>query len=82
MTELLGEYANDVKEIIGDKKGKLVYAGGDDILAFVNLSYLFDVLKCFRERFPKFEKIKSVELEDKKSSPLALFQKRGRAYDS
>ena len=32
-------------------KGKVVYAGGDDFLAFVNLNYLFDVMKELREAY-------------------------------
>jgi CRISPR-associated protein Cmr2 len=33
------------------KKGRTVYAGGDDYLGFVNLHYLFDALKGLREMF-------------------------------
>lgn len=33
------------------KRGRTVYAGGDDYLGFVNLHYLFDVLKALREMF-------------------------------
>ncbi|MFN4298830.1 MAG: type III-B CRISPR-associated protein Cas10/Cmr2 [Thermaurantimonas sp.] len=33
------------------KKGRTVYAGGDDYLGFVNLHYLFEVIKHLREQF-------------------------------
>lgn len=35
------------------QKGKTVYAGGDDYLGFVNLYYLFEVLKHLRHQFKK-----------------------------
>jgi CRISPR-associated protein Cmr2 len=45
MSETLGEYGSNLKTYIdGNNRGKVVYNGGDDILAFVNLSHLFDVL--------------------------------------
>jgi CRISPR-associated protein Cmr2 len=33
------------------KKGRTVYAGGDDYLGFINLHYLFEVMKHLREQF-------------------------------
>ncbi|MDQ7032455.1 MAG: type III-B CRISPR-associated protein Cas10/Cmr2 [Desulfonauticus sp.] len=55
LSELLGEYTQSVNSIITKHKGRLVYAGGDDIMAFVNLNYLFKILKELRKKFPKFE---------------------------
>lgn len=42
------ELKNEDLEI---KKGRTVYAGGDDYLGFINLHYLFEVLKHLREQF-------------------------------
>jgi CRISPR-associated protein Cmr2 len=68
MSKELGNYAkslgnnskddnenNNKDNRIIEPKGKLVYAGGDDVMAFVNLKHLFDVLIKLREKFPKFE---------------------------
>lgn len=67
LTELLGTYSDNVeKSIIKSPRGKLVYAGGDDVLAFINLNHLFPVLNELREKFPEFEKIVSVK--DNKTS--------------
>lgn len=66
-TEKLGTYSDNVeKSIIKSPRGKLVYAGGDDVLAFINLNHLFPVLNELREKFPEFEKIVSVK--DNKTS--------------
>lgn len=50
---------NDKDNRIIEPKGKLVYAGGDDVMTFANLGYLFNVLENLREKFPKFEKMKN-----------------------
>jgi CRISPR-associated protein Cmr2 len=73
MSEKLGKYADQVKkEIFKDNEGALIYAGGDDVLAFVNLNHLTDVLKKLRQDFPKFEDIsvdgKKVVKENQKST--------------
>jgi CRISPR-associated protein Cmr2 len=57
MSEKLGKYANEVSKIIKEPCGKLVYAGGDDALAFVNLEHLLYVLYDLRREFPKFEEL-------------------------
>ncbi len=68
LTQKLGSYSDDVeKSIIKLPRGKLVYAGGDDVLAFINLNHLFPVLNELREKFPEFEKIKPV-LDNKTST--------------
>jgi len=51
LTEALGNFAEETKKIVTDEKGKIVYAGGEDFLAFINLNYLFDVLITLREKF-------------------------------
>jgi len=47
---------SEVKEIVENNHyGKVVYAGGDDVLAFVPLIDIFDVMKELRETFSKEE---------------------------
>lgn len=41
----------DGKGIDNTQKGRTVYAGGDDYLGFINLHYLFDVMKHLRWEF-------------------------------
>lgn len=56
MTEELGNYAIDVRiNHIKNDVGKLVYAGGDDVLTFVNLEYLFQVVCKLFDQFPTLE---------------------------
>jgi len=57
ISEKLSSFAQSVKDIIKEPKGKLVYAGGDDVLAFVNLNHLLSVMKKLRSEFPEFEEI-------------------------
>jgi CRISPR-associated protein Cmr2 len=54
MSKKLGDYAESVSEIITKEAGKVVYAGGDDVLAFVNLDFLLPVLNQLRLDFPNF----------------------------
>lgn len=54
LSKLLGKFANDIgKDYLKEPKGRVVYAGGEDFLAFVNLVHLFDVMKELRQRFKK-----------------------------
>lgn len=50
----LFKYAKNVQEIIKDS-GRVVYSGGDDTLAFVNLNDLLNILNELRHEYPKFE---------------------------
>ena len=56
LSQLLAEFAKESKKIV-DKAGQTIYAGGDDFLGFVNLSYLFEVIidiqKAFEETVKK-----------------------------
>lgn len=54
-SERFGDYAEKVKNEIKEKKGRLVYAGGDDLLAFINLKHLFPVLESLKDNFPTLE---------------------------
>ena len=58
VTKKLSEFADNVEEIITGPNGILVYAGGDDVLAFTNLTHLFEIMKELRETFPELEKSK------------------------
>ena len=55
MSEALLNYAKKMKDTIKPPNGALIYAGGDDVMAFVNLSRLFDVLNVLCDEFPRFE---------------------------
>lgn len=43
-SRLLTEFARKVTEIVKFPQGKVVYAGGDDCLALINLNHLYNVL--------------------------------------
>lgn len=57
MSVKLSRYADLINRSIAPPGGKVIYAGGDDILAFANINHLMDVLKTIRMEFPKFEDI-------------------------
>lgn len=77
LTKELGSYAECVdgekseNGIIKEPRGKLVYAGGDDVLAFVNLNHLLPVMKELRTNFPVFEEFGFEIKDNKKSSASA-----------
>ncbi|OOC46913.1 type III-B CRISPR-associated protein Cas10/Cmr2 [Thermosipho sp. 1223] len=71
LSKKLGEYTDKTKEII-EGKGKLVYAGGDDVLSFVNIDHLLFVMKNLRDFFPKFEEIKNVKNRNKSSASMGV----------
>lgn len=72
LTHSLGEYARHSYEILKPPRGQLVYAGGDDLLGFVNLNYLPDVLSELRSRFPAFEQLAQVSPNKKSSASMGL----------
>jgi len=51
LSTLLKDYANWAKGYLQKPFGYTIYTGGDDFLGFVNLSYLFIVLKELRIKF-------------------------------
>lgn len=55
ISKQLIDYNSKVASIITEPRGKIVYSGGDDVLAFVNLNYLFYVLNELRQEFPQFD---------------------------
>ncbi|SHF38179.1 CRISPR-associated protein Cmr2 [Thermoanaerobacter uzonensis DSM 18761] len=53
-----------VKKIVEEEHlGKVVYAGGDDILAFVNVEELFDVMRKLRASFSGNVRVENDEIE-------------------
>jgi len=53
-----------VKKIVEEEHlGKLIYAGGDDVLAFVNLKDLFDVMEKLRWAFSGYIKLDQEKIE-------------------
>ncbi len=48
---LLSKFSEWVNQNIGEYEGKVVYAGGDDFLGFINLTCLFRVMKKLRLAF-------------------------------
>lgn len=67
LTKALGEFASATQNIETENKGKVVYAGGEDFLAFVNLNHLYAVLNDLRKKFNAIVNngIKEFILEDK-----------------
>ncbi|HMW06628.1 MAG TPA: type III-B CRISPR-associated protein Cas10/Cmr2 [Leptospiraceae bacterium] len=53
LSECLGNFAKDCKDFLKNPNGRSVYAGGDDFLGFINLSYLIKSLNYFYESFDK-----------------------------
>lgn len=56
LSSLFGDFAKFAREYVDGKKsyiekGQTVYAGGDDFLGLINLSYLFDVLNVLHKKF-------------------------------
>lgn len=61
LSKALGDYADKVESIIQEPKGKLVYAGGDDVMAFENLEHLFGILTNLSTKFPNLKEIKDFD---------------------
>lgn len=78
LSKKLGNYAATVdgkesKNGIKNPYGNLVYAGGDDVLAFINLNHLFPVMKGLRKEFPKFEGFEfEIKGNNKSSSSVGI----------
>ena len=57
-SQMLNGYIVDVQRIVEHEHlGKLLYAGGDDLLALANLQDLFMVLRELRQKFPPLRNI-------------------------
>ncbi|MEO0260679.1 MAG: type III-B CRISPR-associated protein Cas10/Cmr2, partial [candidate division WOR-3 bacterium] len=68
-----------VRKIVEEEHlGKLVYAGGDDVLAFVNLKDLFDVMQKLRWAFSGQIKFENGEIKVDLSNKTGFVEKDGR----
>lgn len=61
LSKQLGVFADEVKKILVEPKGKVVYAGGEDFLGFVTLDYLFEIMG---EMYIKFNQIVNNNLKE------------------
>ncbi|MEO0295465.1 MAG: type III-B CRISPR-associated protein Cas10/Cmr2, partial [candidate division WOR-3 bacterium] len=68
-----------VRKIVEEEHlGKLVYAGGDDVLAFVNLKDLFNVMQKLRWAFSGQIKVENREIKIEVSNQTGFVEKDGR----
>ncbi len=71
-----------VRQIVEEEHlGKLIYAGGDDVLAFVNLKDLFDVINKLRWAFSghiKFKDDKKIEVNVNSEDSSGFVLKEGK----
>lgn len=68
-----------VRKIVEEEHlGKLVYAGGDDVLAFVNLKDLFDVMHKLRWAFSGHIKLKDGQIFVDLTSATGFVEKDGK----
>lgn len=51
LSKLLGEFSQEVKKTIVEPWGKIVYAGGEDFLGFINIEDLFGAMLSLRILF-------------------------------
>ncbi len=66
ISQALGRFAGNVDAIVKQHQGALVYAGGDDVLAFVPLH---TVLQCARKLADSFKKELKDFVDDKGNTP-------------
>lgn len=68
-----------VRKIVEEEHlGKLVYSGGDDVLAFVNLKDLFEVMRKLRFAFSGHIKIVNGQIEVEWNNNTGFVEKDGR----
>lgn len=72
LTRQLGLYASEVQRIIQYPRGCLVYWGGDDLLALVNLNHLLSVMEELRKHFPHLEELPGVKKGNRSSSSCGV----------
>lgn len=72
LSKKLGGYAQEINKILVPPKGRVVYAGGDDVLGFINLNHLTGVLDELRGKFPKLEELETTCSEKKSSASLGV----------
>ncbi|MGQ9848408.1 MAG: type III-B CRISPR-associated protein Cas10/Cmr2, partial [Bacteroidales bacterium] len=69
-----------IKIVEEEHLGKLVYAGGDDVLAFVNLKDLFEVMKKLRAAFSGHIKINDGNIEVDWQNNIGFVEKDGKYF--
>jgi len=72
LTRALGEYAWWVRNYLVPPRGSVVYCGGDDVLALVNLNYLIPVLEELRCKFPRYEDLGPVQADARSSTSCGV----------
>jgi len=68
LAEKLKDFSKETEKIIPDEKGKLIYNGGDDFLALINLEYLFGIIESLQKAFSE-----TVKFEDTIQQPTLSF---------
>lgn len=70
LSKQLGEFATEIKTSIKESQGKVVFAGGEDFMAFVNIHHLNTVVTKIHEMFKEIvsDKICHLKKEDKELS--------------
>lgn len=60
-TECVHQFATKIDSYLTEYKGKTVYAGGEDFMAFVNIHHLFSVLEKIRNTYKEeiYDKLKN-----------------------
>ncbi|WP_018084470.1 type III-B CRISPR-associated protein Cas10/Cmr2 [Desulfurispora thermophila] len=61
LSRVLGQYAEKVRGLVQEPAGRIIYAGGDDVLALLNLNHLLDILPALRQHFPNFAALPAVK---------------------
>ncbi|ROL57228.1 type III-B CRISPR-associated protein Cas10/Cmr2 [Bacteroidetes/Chlorobi group bacterium Naka2016] len=70
-----------VREIVEEQHlGKLVYSGGDDVLAFVNLRDLFEVIRQLRATFSGHTEYRNGKIEVDWTKNTGFVEKNGRYF--
>ncbi len=82
ISKALRNYAIEfVRKILEDEHlGKLVYAGGDDVLAFVNLNDLLDVMEKLRFAFSGHIKFENENITIDLTNNAGFVEKDGRYF--
>jgi CRISPR-associated protein Cmr2 len=70
ISQELSAFAKSVKQIVKNKEGSLIYAGGDDVLALMPLHTVLDCAKELSESFK--EKLSPFQYEGNKSPTLSV----------
>ncbi len=72
ITKKLSDFEKDVEKYFKEPKGKLVYCGGDDVLGFLNINYIFDIAEYLRKEYPQFENNPNVKEKYKSTGSCGI----------